>query len=56
MKKLKLKEVDTCAPEKFNKEKTNYDLQKLKFKLEELQNLLFAESKHALLVILHGRV
>lgn len=54
MKKIKLSDIDTRAPKKFHKEKTNHDLLKLKIKLEELQNLLFAEGKHALLVILQG--
>lgn len=54
MAKIKLSNVDTRAPKKFNKEAAKKDLQKLKFQLEELQNLLYAESKHALLVIIQG--
>ena len=54
MPKIKLKSVDTRAPKKVNKEQIKKETQKLKFKLEELQNLLYAESKHAVLVVLQG--
>lgn len=50
----KLRTTDTRAPKKLNKEQTKKDTQKLLFKLEELQNLLYAESKHAVLVVLQG--
>jgi len=54
MTKIKLKNISTRAPEKANKETIKKETQRLKFKLEELQNLMFAESKHAVLVILQG--
>jgi polyphosphate kinase 2 (PPK2 family) len=54
MKKILLSKIDTKAPKKFNKEQTKKELQKIKFRLEELQNLLYAESKHAILIILQG--
>jgi len=54
MAKIKLSSIDTHAPKKFNKEQIKKELQKLKFKLEELQNLMYAESKHALLVVIQG--
>ena len=54
MPKIKLKSVDTHAPKKLNKEHVKKECEKLKSKLEELQNLLYAESKHAMLVILQG--
>ncbi len=54
MAKIRLNNVDTRAPKKFNKEQIKKELQKLKFKLEELQNLLYAESKHALLAVIQG--
>jgi PPK2 family polyphosphate:nucleotide phosphotransferase len=54
MAKIKITEIDTRAPKKFTKESTRKELQKLKFSLEELQNLLFAESKHSLLIIMQG--
>lgn len=54
MAKVKLSAIDTRAPKKFNKETTKKETQKLLFKLEELQNLLYAESKHSLLIVLQG--
>jgi PPK2 family polyphosphate:nucleotide phosphotransferase len=54
MKKIKLKDIDTRAPAKYQKEKTKRELLKLKMKIEELQNLFFAESKHAMLIVLQG--
>ncbi len=54
MVKIKLKDIDTRAPKKFQKEAVKKETQKLKFKLEELQNLMYAENKHALLVVLQG--
>ena len=52
--KVKLSKISTLAPHKLNKEHTKKELVKLKIKLEELQNLLFAENKHSLLVIIQG--
>jgi len=54
METIKLSAVDTRAPKKFNKEQIKKELQKQKFRLEELQNLLYAESKHSLLVVIQG--
>jgi PPK2 family polyphosphate:nucleotide phosphotransferase len=54
MKKQKLSFQDTRAPKKFHKEEVKKETHKLIFKLEELQNLMYAEGKHALLVILQG--
>ena len=54
MPKIKLKTLNPRAPKKFNKEQTKKETQKLKAKIEELQNLLYAESKHALLIVLQG--
>lgn len=50
----KLKGLSTKAPKGFNKEKTKAKTQKLLVELEELQNLLFAESKHSVLVVIQG--
>ena len=52
--KVNLKKIPTTAPNSFNKEKTKADTLKLKIKIEELQNLLYAEGRHAVLVILQG--
>lgn len=54
MKKIILSKTDTTAPDKFNKEKTKKELLKIKLRLEELQNVLFAEGKHSLLIVLQG--
>jgi PPK2 family polyphosphate:nucleotide phosphotransferase len=54
MKKVKLSTLDTRAPKKFQKETVKKETHKLIFKLEELQNLMYAEGQHALLVILQG--
>ena len=54
MAKIKLNTVATRAPKKAGKEELKKELQKLKFQLEELQNLFFAESKHALLIVIQG--
>jgi len=51
---IRLSDTDTHAPKKFNKEQCRKELKKLKFKLEELQNLLYAEDKHSLLIVLQG--
>jgi polyphosphate kinase 2 (PPK2 family) len=54
MKKISLSSLDTRASKKFSKESVKKEFQKLQFRLEELQNLLYAEDKHALLIILQG--
>jgi PPK2 family polyphosphate:nucleotide phosphotransferase len=54
MSRIRLTEVDTRAPKHFDKEKTKRDLVELLEKLDELQNLLYAESKHSLLVVIQG--
>ena len=54
MNKTKLKSIDTRAPKKFHKEEIKKETLKLKIRLEELQNLMYAESKHALLIVLQG--
>ncbi|MBI3235267.1 MAG: polyphosphate kinase [Bacteroidetes bacterium] len=54
MKKIKLDKLDHRAPSKFDKEKTKAELVLLKDRIGELQNLLYAESKHSLLIIIQG--
>src|SRR5215469_7479615 len=54
MGKIKLKEIDTRAPSEFDKKETKEKLEKVLQELDELQNLLYAESKHCLLVIVQG--
>jgi PPK2 family polyphosphate:nucleotide phosphotransferase len=54
MAKLKLKEIDTRAPKDVDKQETKEKLAKILWELDELQNLLYAESKHTVLVIIQG--
>jgi PPK2 family polyphosphate:nucleotide phosphotransferase len=54
MAKVKLKDIDTRAPKQLDKEKTKKDTADILVKLDELQNLLYAEAQHCLLVIVQG--
>ena len=49
-----LSAISTKAPKGFNKEKTKAANAKLLEELDELQNLLFAENKHAVLIVIQG--
>ncbi|MEO8712622.1 MAG: PPK2 family polyphosphate kinase [Parafilimonas sp.] len=51
---IKLDKTDTRAPEKIDKEKTKAKTQKILAELDELQNILYAESKHAVLIVIQG--
>ncbi len=51
---VKLSAISTRAPKGWNKEKTKAKTEKILEELDELQNLLIAENKHALLVIIQG--
>src|SRR5437879_189933 len=50
----KLSKVSTKAPKDFDKQKTKEKTATILDRLDELQNLLYAEGKHSLLVILQG--
>ena len=54
MGKIKLADISTRAPKDFDKDATKIKTQKILEELDELQNLLYAESKHSVLVILQG--
>jgi PPK2 family polyphosphate:nucleotide phosphotransferase len=54
MNKIKLDELSTRAPGDADKEKIKNNTAALLAELDELQNLLFAESKHSVLVVLQG--
>ena len=54
MGKIELKDIDTRAPKKFDKETTKKETAEMLQKLDELQNLLYAESKHSLLIVIQG--
>jgi PPK2 family polyphosphate:nucleotide phosphotransferase len=51
---IKLKEISTRAPKDADKEEIKAKTTDILEELDELQNLLYAESKHAILVILQG--
>lgn len=50
----KLADISTRAPKDFQKDKTKEKLTSILEELDELQNLLFAEGKHAVLVVIQG--
>ena len=54
MSRIKLDEISTRAPKEFDKDKTKDKTAKILLELDELQNLLFAENKHAILIIIQG--
>ena len=54
MDKIKLDKISTRAPKDLEKDKTKEKTTAILKSLNELQNLLYAESKHAILVILQG--
>lgn len=54
MSKINLSKIDTRAPKGIDKEKTKQKTEKLLVELNELQNVLFAEAKHAVLVVIQG--
>lgn len=54
MSELTLYTNSTRAPEEFDKAETKEKIKGLIEELQELQNLLFAESKHSILVVLQG--
>ncbi|MFY7898541.1 MAG: PPK2 family polyphosphate kinase [Chitinophagaceae bacterium] len=51
---IQLSNISTKAPKGFSKEATKVKTQKLIEKLDELQNVLFAESKQSVLVVIQG--
>ena len=54
MSKTILKELDTRAPENLDKDEIKKKTLKILEELDELQNLLYAESQHAILVVIQG--
>jgi len=55
MGKILIKEISTRAPKEFEKDKTKKKTEAILNELDDLQNLLFAEGKHSVLVILQGQ-
>src|SRR6185295_10058263 len=54
MSRISLKDIDTRAPKQLDKEKTKKETGEILEELDELQNLLYAESKHSLLIIIQA--
>lgn len=54
MSSIRLKDISTRAPEEFDKKETKEKLTAIIEELDELQNLLFAEGKHSVLVVIQG--
>ena len=54
MSKIRLKDIDTKAPKGTDKEEAKKELNELLGSLDELQNLLYAEHKHSVLIIVQG--
>ncbi|MEP6747457.1 MAG: PPK2 family polyphosphate kinase [Bacteroidota bacterium] len=54
MAKIKLSDIDTRAPKDLDKQVIKEKNSKILDDLDELQNLLYAESKHSLLIVIQG--
>jgi PPK2 family polyphosphate:nucleotide phosphotransferase len=54
MAKISLKDIDTRAPKELDKKETKEKVAGILNELCDLQNLLFAEHKHSLLVVIQG--
>lgn len=54
MAKIQLSKIDTRAPKDMDKQGTKEKIAKLVEELSDLQNLLFAEGKHSILVVIQG--
>ena len=54
MSRINLKDISTQAPKEFDKKETKEKTAKILEELNELQNLLFAENKHSVLVVIQG--
>jgi PPK2 family polyphosphate:nucleotide phosphotransferase len=54
MSRINLKEISTRAPKDFDKDETKDSTRKILSELNDLQNLLFAENTHSVLVVIQG--
>ena len=54
MSHISLKDIDTRAPKELDKAETKEKLSEILEELNELQNLLYASSKYAILVVIQG--
>ncbi len=51
---VKLKSIDTTAPHTTDKEQIKGQLKEILKDLDDLQNLMYAESKHSILIVIQG--
>jgi PPK2 family polyphosphate:nucleotide phosphotransferase len=54
MAKIRLQDIDTRAPSHIRKDETKEELRQILEDLDELQNLLYAENKHSVLIVIQG--
>lgn len=54
MSKIKLSEISTRAPKGWDKQEKKAELVEIIEELDELQNMLYAEDKHSVLIVLQG--
>ncbi|MGN6566454.1 MAG: polyphosphate kinase, partial [Flavipsychrobacter sp.] len=54
MAKIKLKDIDTNPPKGTDKNDIKKKLSKILAELDELQNLLYAENRHSVLIVVQG--
>ncbi len=54
MSQIKLSDISTRAPKEWDKKETKDKIDVIIKELDELQNLLFAEGKHSVLVVIQG--
>jgi len=54
MQKIKLKDIDTVAPVGVDKHETKEKISDILNELDDLQNLLYAEGKHSVLIVIQG--
>jgi len=52
--RIRLKEISTRAPKEFDKQQTKEKITGILEQLDELQNLLYAESKHSVLIVIQS--
>jgi PPK2 family polyphosphate:nucleotide phosphotransferase len=54
MKEIQLDKIDTRAPGSWDKDATKHKLVSVLQEIDDLQNLLYAENKHSILIVLQG--
>jgi PPK2 family polyphosphate:nucleotide phosphotransferase len=54
MSKISLSDISTTGPKKIDKDEIKAETQEILSELDELQNLLYAEHKHSVLIVLQG--